>query len=301
MARDGITFEQVAAAADALVGDGQQPTIRAVRERLGTGSPNTVHRHLVAWREARPHATASAPELPASLTAAIATEIQQAAARARAEVEDQLVRAQTEASELASAGEGLEVDRDTMAEQVGVLTSQRDKEAATAAERAATIERMRGEHAAEITRLMQSVEREQQAAESARIELATLRLRIEGHAERLTEQTKEIERLRVELENQRAGRTEAEQRAAVITARLEGMTDRASRAEARAELAESSAVQATQQAREAAAEAHRVAESAAELRGRLSAVAPHGGTSKTDTQTPAVVTSKKPPSPKKTP
>lgn len=301
MARDGITFEQVAAAADALVGDGQQPTIRAIRERLGTGSPNTVHRHLVAWREARPHATASAPELPTSLTAAIATEIQQAAARARAEVEDQLVRAQTEASELASAGEGLEVDRDILAEQVGVLTSQRDKEAATAAERAATIERMRGEHAAEITRLMQSVEREQQAAESARIELATLRLRIEGHAERLTEQTKEIERLRVELENQRAGRTEAEQRAAVISARLDGMTDRASRAEARAELAESSAVQATQQAREAAAEAHRVAESAAELRGRLSAVAPHGRTSKTDPQTPAVVTSKKPPSPKKTP
>jgi len=42
MARAGVTFEQVAAAADALVGDGQQPTIRAIRERLGTGSPNTI-------------------------------------------------------------------------------------------------------------------------------------------------------------------------------------------------------------------------------------------------------------------
>ncbi|WP_343878783.1 DNA-binding protein, partial [Cupriavidus pauculus] len=50
MAREGITFEQVAAAADALVGEGQQPTIRAIRERLGTGSPNTVHKHLTAWR-----------------------------------------------------------------------------------------------------------------------------------------------------------------------------------------------------------------------------------------------------------
>ena len=54
MARVGITFEQVAAAADALVGEGQSPTIKAVRERLGTGSPNTIHAHLVQWRQARP-------------------------------------------------------------------------------------------------------------------------------------------------------------------------------------------------------------------------------------------------------
>ncbi|MBS0174928.1 MAG: DNA-binding protein, partial [Nitrospira sp.] len=82
MAREGITYQQVAAAADALVGEGLQPTIRALRERLGTGSPNTVHRHLTAWREARPAAAAAAPELPASLAAAIAAEIERAAAQA---------------------------------------------------------------------------------------------------------------------------------------------------------------------------------------------------------------------------
>jgi hypothetical protein len=43
MTRAGIQFEQVAAVADALMGEGQPPTIRAVRERLGdTGSPNTT-------------------------------------------------------------------------------------------------------------------------------------------------------------------------------------------------------------------------------------------------------------------
>ena len=68
MARQGITFEQVAAVADALAGEGQQPTIRAVRERLGdTGSPNTIHKHLTAWREARPVAAAAAQELPQAL------------------------------------------------------------------------------------------------------------------------------------------------------------------------------------------------------------------------------------------
>ena len=74
MARIGITFEQVAAAADALTGAGQQPSIRAIREKLGdTGSPNTIHRHLVTWRSARPVAVAAvAPALPQPVAAAIA-------------------------------------------------------------------------------------------------------------------------------------------------------------------------------------------------------------------------------------
>jgi chromosome segregation ATPase len=126
MARQGITFEQVAAAADALVGAGQQPTIRAVRERLSTGSPNTIHKHLTAWRQARTVAAAAAPELPKALTAAIAAEIERAAARARAEIEAQLAQAQGEAAELAAAGEALEAERDALAEQVAELTRERD-------------------------------------------------------------------------------------------------------------------------------------------------------------------------------
>ena len=127
MARQGITFEQVAAVADALAGEGQQPTIRAVRERLGdTGSPNTIHKHLAAWREARPVAAAAAPELPQALTAAIAAEIERAAAQARAEIEGRLVQAQGEAAELAAAGEVIEAERDALAEQVAELTRERD-------------------------------------------------------------------------------------------------------------------------------------------------------------------------------
>ena len=98
MARPGITFEQVAAVADAIIGEGQQPTINAVRDRIGTGSPNTVHRHLTVWRAARPQSIAAVPELPASLTTAIATEIERAAATARSEVESKLVQAQAEAA-----------------------------------------------------------------------------------------------------------------------------------------------------------------------------------------------------------
>ena len=231
MARIGITFEQVAAAADALAGEGQQPTIRAVRERLGgTGSPNTIHKHLTAWREARPIAVAAAPELPQALAAAIAAEIERAAAAARGEIEGRLVQAQAEAVELAAAGETLETERDELATQVAALTTERDTLAGKAEQQAA-----------DLADQAQRIQREQQAAEAARVELATARLKIEAQVERQADQTVELGRLRTALDAAQLGRTAAEQQAAVLAAKLEAASDRATRAEARAEQIEQQA------------------------------------------------------------
>ena len=286
MARPGITFEQVAAAADAIIGEGQQPTINAVRERIGTGSPNTIHKHLTAWRAARPQATAAAPELPTSLTTAIATEIERAAASARSEVENKLVQAQAEAAELSSVGEALEAERDELFEQVAELTTERDTLAGKAEQQAADI----GAQA-------ERIEREQQAAEGARVELAKAQLKIESGTERLVEQAGEIERLRVSLDSESKARIAAEQQAAVLSARLEAMTDRATKAESRAEQVEKQGQQAAQelnsarnqvqaqqialdtaareiddvrkQIKDIRLEAKRAGEEAAELRGKL--------------------------------
>jgi chromosome segregation ATPase len=291
MARTGITYEQVAAAADAIIGEGSQPTIDAVRKRIGTGSPNTVHKHLTAWRAARPQATVAAPELPASLTASIAAEIEKAAASARAEVETKLVQSQQEAAELADAGESLETERDELLEQVAELTTERDTLAGKA-----------DQQAADIKAQVERIEREQQAAEAARVDLAKAQLKIEASAERLGEQAAEIERLRVALDSESKARIASEQKAAVLAAKLESMTERATKAEARTELAEKQSqenakelnsarnqVQAQQIALDTAAreiedarrqikdvrsEAKRAGEEAAELRGKL-AVSAH--------------------------
>jgi len=286
MARPGVTFEQVAAVADAMIGEDQQPTIIAVRDRIGTGSPNTIHKHLTAWRAARPQATAAAPELPASLTTAIAAEIEKAAANARAEVESKLVQAQAEAAELANAGEALETERDELLENVVELTTERDTLAGKAEQQAADIKAQ-----------AERIEREQQAAEAARVDLAKAQLKIEASAERLGEQAAEIERLRVALDSESKARITSEQQAAVLSAKLESMTDRATKAEARTEIAEKQSqqnaqelnsarnqVQAQQIALDAAAreiedvrrqikdvraEAKKSGEEAAELRGKL--------------------------------
>lgn len=290
MARIGITYEQVSAAADAIIGEGSQPTIDAVRKRIGTGSPNTVHRHLTAWRAARPQATVAAPELPASLTTAIATEIERAAASARAEVESKLVQSQAEAAELADAGESLETERDELLEQVAELTTERDTLAGKA-----------DQQTADIKAQAERIEREQQAAEAARVDLAKAQLKIESSAERLGEQAAEIERLRAALDLESKARITSEQQAAVLSAKLESMTERATKAEARTELAEKQSqqnaqelnsarnqVQAQQIALDTAAreiedvrrqikdvriEAKKAGEEAAELRGKLATAA----------------------------
>jgi chromosome segregation ATPase len=237
MTRAGIQFEQVAAVADALMGEGQSPTIRAVRERLGdTGSPNTIHKHLATWRQARPVAVAAASVLPQALTAAIAAEIERAAAQARGEIEGRLVQVQTEAAELAVSGEATEAERDALAEQVAALTTERD-----------TLTGRAAQQAADLAEQARRIEREQQAAEAARVELATARLKIEAQAEARADQSAEIERLRAALEVESRGRIAAEQQAAVLAARLEAMTERTSRAEARIELIEQQAQQTAQE------------------------------------------------------
>lgn len=222
MARIGITYEQVAEVADAIVSQGLQPGVRNIRERLTTGSPNTIQRHLDTWRQARPKAAAKAMELPATLTAAIANEIEKAAASARSEIEGRLVQAQDDAAELASAGEQLEDERDELISQLTAITTERDQATATAAERAAEIERLTNELA-----------RERHAAEQARIEVAQARNKQEASNEQIKEQKAELEQLRKDREQLQTAKQAAEQAAAVTNAKLEGMIDRANRAEAR--------------------------------------------------------------------
>ncbi|WP_432415217.1 DNA-binding protein [Chromohalobacter israelensis] len=41
------------------LGQAREPSIQRIREQLGTGSPNTIHRHLTVWRAAQAPARAS--------------------------------------------------------------------------------------------------------------------------------------------------------------------------------------------------------------------------------------------------
>ena len=222
-----ITYLEVVAAANALIGEGAKPSIKAVRLKLKTGSPNTIQKFLTEWKATLSKPATAAPQLSAALTKAFAEEITLTAAKSRAEVEDQLVESEAAIADLAEAGELLEAERDMLTEKVEALIHERDTIAGQAAQQAI-----------ELATQAERITREQQAAESARIELAKVQIKTDDLKEKTGDQTMEIERLRATLDAQSAGRIAAEQTSAVQAARLESAADRVSKAEARVELLE---------------------------------------------------------------
>ena len=210
MPRPGISFDKVAAVAYSMMAEGLSPTILSVRERLRTGSSNTIQRHLAAWRDAMPQFNAATIELPASITTAISQEIGRARSEAKAEIEARLVIVQAESAELAASGEKLEAELEELHEGLTVITTDRDM--------------LRGklqEQAVEIGRLAKENERERYGAEQARTEVAQIRNKIGMQAEKLLEQSATIDQLTSKNSAESQARISAEKDAAVLTVKLE--------------------------------------------------------------------------------
>jgi len=99
----GVTAEQVIAAAEAIAAQGDRPSVRSIRDRLETGSFNTIQRYLSEWRETRPQITQAAYELPAELANAFGKELRRGAESATAELRAELSEAHAETKERAKA------------------------------------------------------------------------------------------------------------------------------------------------------------------------------------------------------
>lgn len=205
-----ITPEQVHAIADAIKAEGGKPTLRAVRERLGSGSMGTVATLLQQWRSGQERQTATNLVLPPSLQRVILEFMASELSAARAPLEAELAEQQQTAADLAAENE----------RQAGTIESQVGDLEALAAEKA-TAEGKAEQLAADLAGAKEESIRERQAAEQARTELAKAMLRLEAMP-RLEE---DLVVIRAELAKERQGRIEAEQQAAVLAAQktdLEG-------------------------------------------------------------------------------
>jgi DNA repair exonuclease SbcCD ATPase subunit len=143
MARQEVMYEEVEAAAISLQHDGAQVTIDTVREALGKGSPNTIHKHLAEWRtsQAKPAETPKA-DIPESILAELRNWAQQFAEEAATGARDALAQSDSDMDTLLKAGEELEREHEELLEQVASLTAARDQALALADERADEIERL---------------------------------------------------------------------------------------------------------------------------------------------------------------
>lgn len=215
-----------------------KPTLTALRERLGSGSMNTIHRHLTTWQGRQKPAARKLGELNPRVVAALGNELSRVADDAAADAEAALAQAMSEMAVLSSAGEALEAERDALLQQLQQVATERDTLAGKAAEQAAEIDRLNTE-----------AERERAELAAVRRALAQVELRLEAvpHLER------DLAELRTQLAAEQANRVAADRAAAVAeaqrdaadTARLQA-NERLASAEARehqvrAQLAEAQA------------------------------------------------------------
>jgi chromosome segregation ATPase len=185
MARSGVTREQVFETADALVREGQNPTVVAVRTRLGGGSPNTITPLLGEWKTLNEHkraeAMSAAPEpVEAVMRQVWGTAWQQAQAQLEGEREAlSLARKEIEReraemlAEIARMDADLETVRDTIRERDEALEAERHahEQAASEAREVRALAEERGKRILAKDRELAALRGQ---IEALRIEAATL-------------------------------------------------------------------------------------------------------------------------------
>ena len=215
-----ITYEQVAAAADAMHIAGSKPTSRAIRERLGnTGSMGTVNKLLQAWKASQERQIAHALALPAPLQRAILEFMGQELAGAKATLEAELADQQQEATDLATENERQASDIEDKAETITTLQAE-----------LANLQGRMAHMDVDLDTVRLEGERERNAAEATRTELAKSLLRLEAMPRLETD----LATLRLALDQERQGRVVAEQQAAVLGAKLEAALERSAKADSAA-------------------------------------------------------------------
>jgi chromosome segregation ATPase len=288
-----VSFENVAAAAEALKSAGQSPSVRAVIAKLGGGSPNSVLQHLNDWKTGRPVVRAADTVLDSRITSAIAEQMQRVASEAAAAAEERAASIADDLQTISEAQQTAEQQIETLTAALATAQATSTQLTQSLIDSRADAERLKQAAEQQAITLRDNISQERARHEHANAALARAEVRLEA----IQGLQEEITHLRVSLERERQAKQQAEQAAAVANARLLDAENRADAALIREktslehvektvchlrEMLEK-AEKATEKARESA---RILGEQAAELRGRLSIAAEkpqkHKATQKTD-------------------
>ena len=228
-----ITYEQVAAIADAMKTEGAKPTSRAVRERLGnTGSMGTINKLLGRWKAGQERQISAALVLPPALQRVLLEFMDTELTAARTALEAELADQQQEAADLAAENERQVIENDAQADTIELLRA----EVSTHQGRAGQLE-------SDLVVSRDEAARERSGAELARTELTKAQLRLEA----MPRLEADLVAVRDVLEAERTARQQAKEDAAVLASKLEAAERRIAENEARSTKAEAATKAAGQQ------------------------------------------------------
>ena len=185
MARSGVTEAQVATVADELLLVGERPTIERVRAVLGTGSPNTLIKHLDAWwkklgaRLTEKQHQLSLPDAPPEVAEAASTiwriALEKAREQAQADLHEEQKRLQDERT-------SMEAERLTSVKEIEEARNTAS-ESSRALEKAELqiegLERVGEQQQALIRRLEAELAHERSTAEATKAEAEAITLQLD--------------------------------------------------------------------------------------------------------------------------
>ena len=164
-----IDFDQVANYAEAIKAAGVKPTARLIRERHGSGSLGTIQPLLVRWEAEQAHVSDSMLTLPSSLQRVILEFVQSELSAGRAGLEARLAESTTTVQDFATENDRQTTQIEMQINSLELLQTEKSM-----------LEGRLSEIETTLTSTRDEAVRERQAAESSRIELAKLMLRLEG-------------------------------------------------------------------------------------------------------------------------
>lgn len=204
-----VTIEHVKAAVAALRAEGNRPSSRAVREKLGgVGSMGTISKLLQQCLGEKDTSPDSLRQLPPELQHAILVFADHQADVARRQVAEELINCMQEVSDLAQDSEQLAATIEDLREQLARAMSGR-----------ASVEGRVVQALEELAGAREETAVERRAAEGARVELAKLQLRTQA----METLEGELRDARTRHETQRSECVRAEQAAAVLEAQKQAL------------------------------------------------------------------------------
>ena len=228
--RAKVTNEQINHAIEQLNSEGVKPTIRAVRERLGAGSPNRIQPLLAAWHDSNKPAEAAQAVLSDSAQQTLADLLARERSAAVATKLEEITELKSQLDEITQTGQQLEDDNERLESLNAQLDEQRGEAVTLAGARQQRVEQLEAEQA----RLQSRLDEQGQTIATTGVDNAALQ-------RETAQQQQRIEQLATDLDAARQQTNAAQQAAAVAEAKLNAAVTAQATTQAAAEQAATAA------------------------------------------------------------
>lgn len=242
--RAKVTNEQIKYAIEQLNSEGIKPTIRAVRERLGAGSPNRIQPLLAAWHDSNKPAEAAQAVLSDNAQQTLADLLARERSSAVAAKLEEITELKAQLDEITQAGQQLEDDNERLEAANTQLDEQKSEAVTLANARQQRVEQLEVEQ----TRL-------QNHGHDLTQQLATAQAQLTMQQQQNQQQQQRIDQLATDFDAARQQTNAAQQAAAVAEAKLAAAVAAQAATQAAAEQAATAAAQRIERLEQAQAQA----------------------------------------------